>query len=233
MNEKTQGIIQSIRLPDLITTLGALIGFIAILSVLHGDESGALVLILLAATADGLDGIVARKIEHGVFGPSLDSFADLIVFVTAPAVVFYSVYSGVYPHPAAALCGAYVICGMLRLARFDAFNPPDTFQGVPTTGAAICISSFMLFQVGVIGIPLVVGLLLLGILSVLMISDLPYPKVVNKLILAPFAVIILVIVFMHYYGGPMQSYAHPMAGVLFGSTVLYLFAPIILRGKVI
>jgi len=82
-----------LRLPDLVTILNILFGFTAILFVLNGYVYGAIILILVAALADGVDGAVARRFESGVFGEHLDSFADLISFGVAPAVIYYAIAS--------------------------------------------------------------------------------------------------------------------------------------------
>ena len=87
-SEHESGIIRLIRIPDLITILNILFGFAAILFVLNGDAYGAIILILAAALADGVDGAVARHFESGVFGEHLDSFADIISFGVAPAVIY-------------------------------------------------------------------------------------------------------------------------------------------------
>ena len=128
----SQSILRLIKLPDLLSVLNALLGFSAILLVLGGISvteraiKNALVLILLAAVVDGLDGMVARNIECSPLGVYLDSLADMLSFGVAPAIVVYVLikdYLAVSsPHVdvVLALCGAYVISGMLRLARFNA-----------------------------------------------------------------------------------------------------------------
>jgi len=128
----TAGILQLIKLPDVLSVLNALLGFSAILLVLGGVSvteralKNALVLILLAAVVDGLDGIVARTLQKSPLGTYLDSLADMISFGLAPAIVVYVLikdYLAVTSprvEVVLAFCGAYVICGMLRLARFNA-----------------------------------------------------------------------------------------------------------------
>ena len=123
-----------IRLPDLVTILNILFGFTAILLVLHGYVYDAIILILAAALADGVDGAVARRFESGVFGEHLDSFADIISFGVAPAVIYYAMTSDYNHALVCAVSAAYLICGTLRLVRFGIIDLP-VFRGLPITAA--------------------------------------------------------------------------------------------------
>ncbi len=128
----TKSMVKLIKLPDLLSILNALFGFAAILLVLGGTSvsgtalKNALILILLAAVVDGLDGIVARSVECSLIGEYLDSLADLLSFGMAPAIVAYVfiqtdvAVSSLFIDVGLAFCGAYVVSGMLRLARFNA-----------------------------------------------------------------------------------------------------------------
>ncbi len=128
-NFSDESILKLIKLPDLLSVLNALLGFVAILFVLRKANASAienaLVLILAAAVVDGLDGVVARKIGCSPIGKYLDSLADMVSFGVAPAIVTYVLLNDylhvyAYAYITLAFCGAYVISGMLRLARFDA-----------------------------------------------------------------------------------------------------------------
>jgi CDP-diacylglycerol--serine O-phosphatidyltransferase len=183
----TVGILRLIKLPDLLSLLNALLGFSALVLVLGGVSvtdralKNALVVLLLAAVVDGLDGMVARTVEHSPLGTYLDSLADLVSFGLAPAIVIYVLIKGYLaifpPHGEVILacCGAYVICGMLRLARFNAkafFRKEsfikeirssltlstgfllkkeevaqNDFVGFPITGSATFLASFTLMAI--------------------------------------------------------------------------------------
>jgi CDP-diacylglycerol--serine O-phosphatidyltransferase len=183
----TVSILRLIKLPDLLSLLNALLGFSALVLVLGGVSvtdralKNALVVLLLAAVVDGLDGMVARTVEHSPLGTYLDSLADLISFGLAPAIVIYVLikdYLAIFPsygEVVLACCGAYVICGMLRLARFNAkaFFQKESFikeirssltlstgfllkkeevaqndfVGFPITGSATFLASFTLMAI--------------------------------------------------------------------------------------
>ena len=136
-------ILKLIKLPDLLSVLNALFGFTAILFVLRKANASAienaLVLILAAAVVDGLDGVVARNIGGSPIGKYLDSLADMVSFGVAPAIVTYVLLNDylhvyAYAYITLAFCGAYVISGMLRLARFDAKETRFSFS----TNLSLC-----------------------------------------------------------------------------------------------
>lgn len=187
-----------IRLPDMVTVANALLGFTAILMAAIGELNNAAILILVAALADGLDGALARKTEPSVFGLNLDSLADLISFGVAPAVMGYFLIGSI---PLAFILPAiYLVCGILRLARFSVsqFEEPgdDEFVGLPITAAGVCVALLVLIAVD--------SLVLIGaymILSILMVSRIGYPKVRNFKILAPVGIVVIIgIIFCYIIG---------------------------------
>ncbi len=224
-------ILDLLRLPDLISILNALFGLTAMLMVLSGwGVLHASVLILMAAVMDGLDGVIARKIEYGEFGVQLDSFADLISFGCAPAVIAY-VSNPTYSYIAPALAGSYVICGMLRLARFNVMNVRrgvEGFEGLPITAGGVCMASVLIMQTFNPGLYWLT-LIMLAVLSVLMISSLPYPKIGNKAVLLPAGIIFLLVIAAYYAGvfyAGVQAYMELPSIVLFILTITYLVSPV-------
>jgi len=220
-NEHETGIIRLIRLPDLITILNILFGFTAILLVLNNGVDSAIVLILAAALADGMDGAVARRVEFGVFGEHLDSFADAISFGIAPAVIYYAVASSDHHAIVCAFSAAYLICGILRLVRFGILDDPE-FRGLPITAAG----TFAVLLLYLVDSPyLVTGVF--AILSVLMISNIRYPKVRSLTILVPLAAIFILAIVAHFIG-----FYNWFAWILFILIGIYMISPLIGRGRV-
>ena len=191
-----QNILKIIKPADIITLINALLGFASILMTWHGQIESALVLILLAVIADGADGAVARYSGNGVLGANLDSLSDVISFGVAPAIVaFVSLDSmnnwmGVFP-------GFFLVCGILRLARFNVSGKKDGFEGIPITAGGFIVALFLLMRDFVPYFEFVFPVLLL-ILSVLMVSTINYPKIKKPIILAPMA-IVLVFDLIFYY----------------------------------
>ncbi len=137
-----------IRPPDIFTLLNLVFGFMAIL--FAGRAAGgsstqyALVFILLAAMADGLDGLVARKMGGSPLGANLDSLADLVSFGLAPPFLAISAFH-LPPHiwPAAIF---FLLCGALRLARFNIVSAKSDqhFEGLPIPAAGLALSASVL-----------------------------------------------------------------------------------------
>ena len=247
-NDNTGSILKLIKLPDLLSICNALLGFSAILFVLGGVNErvikNALVLILVAAVVDGLDGMVARNIECSPLGKYLDSLADMVSFGVAPAIVAYvllrnylHVYDYAYAYVTLALCGAYVISGMLRLARFDAkpFFQKESFtkekvhfEGLPITGSAIFLASFMLVF---IELPLPSQLYpflliaLMGILCGLMTSRIRYGNIRDKRVVIPVGIVFFMLFFFYKFFS--LPFVYPTA-VIFALTAFYICSPLIL-----
>ena len=145
--------------PSIITLIALGSGLTGIRFALLGNFEFAVLAIVVSAVLDVLDGRVAIMFKaQSRFGAELDSLADLISFGVAPAFILY-IWTLL---PTADHAGArglgwiaallFVICGALRLARYNALDDtaPNTpasasstaldkkkiFTGVPTPGAA-------------------------------------------------------------------------------------------------
>ena len=181
-------VFQVMRLPDLFTLSNVIFGFLALLAAggaWGGNSSNlAVVFILLAAAADGLDGFVARKTGSSPIGANLDSLADLISFGTAPVyLAIMAFHLGPMVWPAGIF---YLICGTLRLARFNVSGKGDQFfEGLPIPAAGIFLSASVL-----LGRPNLTVLLML-ILAGLMVSSISYPKIRDIRAMTLFGIIFL------------------------------------------
>ncbi|MGC9444474.1 MAG: CDP-alcohol phosphatidyltransferase family protein [Candidatus Methanospirareceae archaeon] len=219
---KARSVLRLIKVPDLFSMLNAVLGFGAILLVLDGIEvtgtrlTTALVVILLAAVIDGLDGILARAVESSPLGAFLDSLADMVSFGIAPAILAYVYITGYcglaapYRALALALGGAYSICGMLRLARFNANlhvaraseqrERSGEFLGFPITGSATFLASFLLLMTELSISSATSATLLLGVMALfcyLMTSRIRYQKLRDWRITIPVGLFFLAL-FLSY-----------------------------------
>jgi len=166
-------ILRMIRLPDLFTLLNVVLGFSALLAASRFSQipaQAAVVFILLAVMADGLDGFLARRMGNGPLGASLDSLADLVSFGAAPA---FLALQSIDPSPQAWLLGIiYLVCGTLRLARFNTSPKSDQFfEGLPIPAAGIALSASVLLDSSAL------TFLLMPVLSLAMVSSISYPKI--------------------------------------------------------
>src|SRR5205085_10093341 len=120
-------------LPNLMTAGNLFCGFLALTRIVEANPNSAdfnstirhaLLFILLACVFDLLDGRLARMGgAESPFGREFDSLADVVSFGVAPAflvhrIVFKDVFIA-HPEIGWFLASIYLICGALRLARFN------------------------------------------------------------------------------------------------------------------
>jgi CDP-diacylglycerol--serine O-phosphatidyltransferase len=199
-------------IPTLLTLGNAVCGFAAIACAskidawADADPYFALSgwLIIAAMIFDSLDGYVARLSKtSSTFGLQLDSLCDAVSFGAAPAFLVLRMGPGWDSprlHQALSVVATlYMVCAILRLARFNVETTPDPsvqkrFRGLPSPGAAGCLASLAILrgeltQKWPVVDPLAVrfwieGAAPLGALTValLMVSRLPYPHLTKQIL---------------------------------------------------
>ncbi len=165
-------------LADAVTLANATIGFLAA-AVAIGDPGLAARLVLVAAIADGLDGVIARARGGTPVGDHLDSLADVASFGVAPAVFVHGIARadlGATPLETAALYGVPALFVTMAVVRLGFYMLEDRdlerTEGVQTTLAATILA--VAFLAGVTD-PLV----LLGATAAftyLMVAPITYPE---------------------------------------------------------
>lgn len=188
-------------LPSLFTIGNIFCAYYSVLSTLNGKYDQAALAIGVGYILDGLDGRVARVTGTSTeFGAQLDSLADVLTFGIAPAILAFSWgvewMSGTPTHTTSLnpyeqhvrsfgwiMTFAFVICGALRLARFNvqASKPMDAaakryFVGLPIPAGAGLIASVVHFwqtPIATVGSALL-WCVLIGITAFLMISTIRY-----------------------------------------------------------
>jgi CDP-diacylglycerol--serine O-phosphatidyltransferase len=159
-------------LPNLMTAGNLFCGFAATLKILEGAliqaaatmpfseavEAAAaerfhfaIWCILASCIFDALDGRLARLGGHeSPFGREFDSLADIVSFGVAPALMVYRIVLHEFPHAGWVIASVYLICGALRLARFNCLAATNAaaankeFRGFPIPAAAGVIASVTL-----------------------------------------------------------------------------------------
>ena len=118
-------------IPSVFTLGNAFFGFLALINIAQGDIIRAVAFIVFGQVLDTLDGHLARKMDLASdFGLQLDSLADTLSFVIVPAMMIYFVF---FRNMMGALVGAVVvICGILRLARFNIQESKTHYIGIST-----------------------------------------------------------------------------------------------------
>lgn len=159
--EKPERQLKIYFLPNLLTAGNLFCGFLALTKIVEavpGDTFNhvirvAIGFILLACFFDLLDGRVARM--GGVespFGREFDSLADVISFGVAPAFLVHRiVLRDIEPVQIGwFISSVYLICGALRLARFNCLSAMGIssgkeFMGFPIPAAAGMVASITFF----------------------------------------------------------------------------------------
>jgi len=140
-------------LPALLTIGNLFSGFYALLLTLEQRYTEAAYAIFVAMIMDMLDGRVARLVKAtSQFGVEFDSLADVVSFCGAPAFLLYAFALGDLPRAAWFGTALFLICGALRLARFNVQTgtvDKRFFVGLPTPAGAGVIASTVILLDGV------------------------------------------------------------------------------------
>lgn len=170
---------------DIVTVVNALVGFAA--AVLAPFEPRlAARLILLAAIADGLDGLVARRYGSTPVGEFVDSLADAVSFGVAPAAMvvglariqwgnggeLLGIADPLHLTAAVGIPALIVAAAVVRLAMYTAYDiGARTTEGVQTTLVATVLAAATLAGDLRVAWVLVVSF----VLAYLMVTRIPYP----------------------------------------------------------
>lgn len=189
-------------LPNLMTAGNLFCGFAAILRIIEATLAAqqglgvvtlyheAIAFILGACVFDLLDGRLARLGGHeSAFGREFDSLADLVSFGVAPALLAYQIVLRDFARTGWMIAFVYLLCGALRLARFNCMsaqpreeNASTDFSGFPIPAAAGLIASLTLMMLWIeegareIGSWKFALPALLLFLSFMMFSEVRYPS---------------------------------------------------------
>ena len=199
-------------LPTLLTLGNGLCGFAAIAyasKIGPATEAATLdyyfllsaCLILAAMVFDVLDGYAARLSKTASdFGGQLDSLCDAISFGAAPAFLLLRLgmdwQTKLAGQAVAMIAALYMVCAVLRLARFNLENSPDAashkrFKGLPSPAAAGCVVSLAILRssawtgfssetmAAIVRIWAPLGTL---IVALLMVSRVSYPHITKQIL---------------------------------------------------
>ncbi len=168
-------------LPNACTSMNLFCGYLSLVMTSQGEFLIAGWLILLANIFDILDGRLARLTSvESRFGAELDSLADLVSFGVSPAFLIYTRYFEYGRLPGLIISAIFVLCGALRLARFNVtpHSRQDVFEGLPIPAGAGILATMTIFELqffNFLKIPAVVIPFVVLITSFLMVSKIEYP----------------------------------------------------------
>lgn len=169
-------------LPSFITTLSFFCGFYALIASFNEQYRFAAYAIILAGLFDFLDGKVARLTNTtSHFGMEYDSLSDLMSFGIAPGFLVYSWALQPFGRIGWMAAFLYVICGALRLARFNTLAQSGAamtrFVGLPIPAAALVVASIVIVTKDLLLLESVNPFILVGtvyVLAFLMVSNIRY-----------------------------------------------------------
>lgn len=188
-----------IALSDFISLLNMSSGFLSVICSINNYFELSAILMIIAIAFDSTDGWVARKINRDDslgFGKNIDSLSDIVSFGVAPAVFIYtSINTTSIPLQIIVILVSLliVVCGILRLTRYNVIADhikTDGFIGFPIPGMSFLIATYYLS--GLYNTYL--ALLLATVVSILMISNVKYPKFANMPVIAISCILIIWII---------------------------------------
>lgn len=168
-------------LPNACTSMNLFCGYLSIVMTSQGEFLAAGWLILVANIFDILDGRLARLTSvESRFGAELDSLADLVSFGVSPAFLVYTRYLEHDRISGLIVSGIFVLCGALRLARFNVtpHSKKDVFEGLPIPAGAGILATMTIYELqffNFMKIPAAVIPVVVIVTSFLMVSKIEYP----------------------------------------------------------
>jgi CDP-diacylglycerol--serine O-phosphatidyltransferase len=177
---------ERVGVADVMTLLNAALGVAAMAGAVLGRPVLVAKLIMLAVTADALDGIIARWRGGTEVGPYLDSMADIVSFGTATGLFVFAVardeWGSLTDEPvllaaAVGTAAVFVIFSLVRTALYTVFVDEDEKRpGIQNTLVAAILAAGYLSGFTMVPAFLAVTL----VLSVAMVAPVPYPKLIVR-----------------------------------------------------
>ncbi|MGC8748039.1 MAG: CDP-diacylglycerol--serine O-phosphatidyltransferase [Candidatus Kapaibacteriota bacterium] len=136
--------------PNSLTLANLFSGFVALTYVAKENYILAGLFVLFAGLFDMVDGITARLVKSASeLGVQLDSLSDAVSFGVVPSFMLYKIYFYQYGDLGLLISALPLICGVLRLARFNiqtnVFQDKKYFTGMAIPSSAFFILSYLLF----------------------------------------------------------------------------------------
>jgi phosphatidylcholine synthase len=186
--EYTPGQWGSAWLVHTFTTLGIVAAMLALRDVLVGKPDYAIVWLLLTLLIDGVDGPIARALQVERRVPLIDGFLldliiDYVTCVVVPACFMYEFKVVPQNNYGIAVLCVMVFTSAIWFARKDMMTDDNWFRGFP---AAWNIVGPLLFLMET---RTVVGAIITLALSVLTLSNMPYPHIARARFMRPYTIV--------------------------------------------
>ncbi len=221
-------------IPNAVTLTAMCLGLTALrLSYVREDIYTSLVLLLLAAVLDGIDGKIARRLKvESPVGAQLDSLADFLNFCVTPTLIIYEWHLKELHFFGWAATLIFLVGGAYRLARFNVMYSKGVenissnyFVGVPTPAGAILLFLPMVLDLkGYMPASPIFTAMYSTFLAFLMISHIKTPS--NRLLsfgkkYVPLALAVVGAIVAGFVYTPLDTYLVLIG--FYGSATLFLF----------
>lgn len=156
-----------------LTASGAVLGFLAITSVINRRPLAAVVWLVAAQILDGLDGPLARAYgidadRSKIDGWTLDLVVDYLTCVVVPALLLYEFF-GFRHSEALLLAVAVLMSGALWFSRTDMCTEDHCFRGFPAAWNLIVPTLLLLRLPAIVDAAVVLGLCALSFTNVIFV----------------------------------------------------------------
>jgi len=213
-------------LPNILTLAGVCLGISSIKFSIDGNFTLAVILILIAAILDALDGRIARLIKGtSEFGKELDSLTDFVSFGIAPVFILYFWELNNYGKLGWAITLIYSVCCVIRLARFNLTKIDETenwknnfFEGIPSPAGGLLILMPLIYELTSLNIGFEVKDLtpyLTILIAILLVSKIP-TLALKKISISPKATVFLLL----------------LVGIIFIALLFFTFKTLLIFGVI-
>lgn len=210
--------------PHVLTGVRVALGAAAVVATLDGRFHLAATLITMGAVTDGFDGFLARRLDvASSFGAMFDTFTDYLCFIVAPWILARALVASDGSIIREALIGLPLLTGAWRSARNSLLIVARDREVRELPGLATVFFAFLPVAVVFLDSGAVVGrglptVLIFSavVLSLLMVTPVPYPKLTKfRGASAPILVLLAV---MPFFGTRILAGVMIVVGLLYVSS---------------
>jgi phosphatidylserine synthase len=221
------GVLQKRFIADALSGANALCGLLSIWFAWNGKPEISLLLLLVGAGFDGLDGAAARRWGGTRFGVYSDDIADAINYAIAPGVAIARSLSGTEGTIVGVVFSVLTISRLVFFTLNKGKSDPAMFSGVPSTiGGIVALCALILFpeRHAIVG-------LIVGVAVVLMVSfDTAYRHLGRALFGLPRERALLALIMgMVLVGGGFALGPRIPVAIVLGLCLVYGFLPHAMR----
>ena len=168
------------------TASGAVLGFLALISIFNNDQVGAFLWLGLALLVDGLDGTIARKVDvtktiPSIDGSTLDNLIDYLNYVIIPSLMIY--WFQMVPHGWEIIVPAVIFAvSLYTFANINMKTNDYYFSGFPALWNIVVLYFYILNTIQYINLIVIIFLLILTFIPLKFIHPLRVIKLRNMTI---------------------------------------------------